>query len=64
VQIPQDGGVVVAVATPFDKRLTEINSELARTTLVYGDEKAQSMGLAKNGAAEKLDAPAAAARVA
>ena len=64
VQIPQDGGVVVAVATPFDKRLTEINSELARTTLVYGDEKAQSMGLAKNGAAEKLDAPAAASRVA
>jgi Mg-chelatase subunit ChlD len=64
VQIAQDGGVAVAIATPFDKRLTEINAELARTTLVFGDEHTQSMGLAKNGAAEKLDAPAAAARAA
>jgi Mg-chelatase subunit ChlD len=64
VQIAQNGGVVVAIATPFDKRLTEINGELAKTTLVYGDARTQTMNLAKNAAAEKLDAPAAAARAA
>ena len=36
VNIKQDGGVVATVATPFDKRLGEINTELSRTTLVYG----------------------------
>src|SRR6516162_3936978 len=36
IQIEQNGGVV-AVATPFDKRLGEINDELARSTLVYGN---------------------------
>src|SRR5262249_35205344 len=42
VQIPQDGGVKQVVATPFDKRLAEINREMAETTLVYGgkDKKA------------------------
>src|SRR6516225_3312130 len=34
VAIQQDGGVV-AVATPFDKRLGEINDELAKKTLVF-----------------------------
>jgi hypothetical protein len=33
--IPQAGGVV-AVATPFDKELGELNAKLARTTVVYG----------------------------
>src|SRR5258707_1717812 len=33
VGIQQDGGVVAAVATPFDNRLGEINTELSRTTL-------------------------------
>jgi hypothetical protein len=33
--IPQDGGVV-AVATPFDAKLAELNGELTRTALVYG----------------------------
>jgi Mg-chelatase subunit ChlD len=64
VQIAQNGGVVVAIATPFDKRLTEINGELAKTTLVYGDRYEQMLGLTKNAAAEMLDAPAAAARAA
>ena len=64
VQIPQNGGVVVAIATPFDKRLTEINGELAKTTLVFGDRREQTLGLAKNAAAERLDAPAAASRAA
>jgi Mg-chelatase subunit ChlD len=64
VQIAQSGGVVPVVATPFDRRLSEINGELARTTLVFGDRGMQAAGLAKNSAAERLDAPAAAARVA
>jgi len=33
--IPQSGGVV-AVATPFDDRLSKLNSELAGTTLAFG----------------------------
>src|SRR5262249_45388493 len=53
VQIAQDGGVV-AVATPYDKRLTEINSELAKTTLTYGDKRKQMEGEAKKEAALAL----------
>src|SRR5262249_17112333 len=34
--IPQSGGVV-AVATPYDKDLGELNAKLARSTLVFGD---------------------------
>jgi Mg-chelatase subunit ChlD len=64
VQIPQDGGVRQVVSTPHDKRLAEINTELARSTLVYGKEADQARGLAKNKDAEKLDAPAAAERAA
>jgi hypothetical protein len=36
--IPQGGGATT-ISTPFDKRLGEINSELARTTLVFGDPR-------------------------
>jgi Mg-chelatase subunit ChlD len=64
VQIPQDGGVKTVVATPFDKRLSEINGALATSTLVYGRAEEQARGLAKNKDAAKLDAPAAAERVA
>jgi len=56
VGIQQDGGVV-AVATPFDKRLGEINDELARSTLVYGDRRKQAEDKEKVEAATKL-APA------
>lgn len=62
VQIPQDGGVKQVVTTPFDKRLGEINGDLARTTLVYGNADEQARGDAKNKEAEKLPAPAAAER--
>lgn len=61
VQIPQDGGVV-AIATPFDKRLAEINGEMARTTLVYGRAEKQNADRAKAAEAEALPAGAAAAR--
>jgi Mg-chelatase subunit ChlD len=60
-QIAQTGGVV-AVATPFDKELAEINSELAKTTLVYGGRRMKEAGEAKREAARALPAPAAADR--
>lgn len=61
VQIAQDGGVQV-VATPYDKRLGEINAEMARTTVVYGDEKKQTESLFRARAAAELPAAAAADR--
>jgi Mg-chelatase subunit ChlD len=64
VAIGQDGGQVVTIKTPFDKRLSEINAETAKTTLVFGDRAQQLDGLKKNLDAEKLDAPAAAERAA
>ena len=60
-QIAQTGGVV-AVATPFDKELAEINTELAKTTLVYGRREMKERGAAKLEAAKALPAPAAADR--
>src|SRR5205823_9939729 len=44
VQIAQDGGVTPVVATPFDRRLAEINGELARTTLAYGGGESKGEG--------------------
>jgi Mg-chelatase subunit ChlD len=57
VGIQQDGGVV-AVATPHDKRLAEINDELAKSTLVYGSRRKQAEDKGKAEAALEL-APAA-----
>lgn len=62
VQIQQDGGVV-AVETPFDKRLGEINGELVRTTVVYGDAKTRAIAKDKAETTATLPAPAAADRV-
>jgi Mg-chelatase subunit ChlD len=59
VQIAQDGGAV-AVATPFDKRLAEINGELTTTTLVYGKREERERGESLKRASLGL-APAAAA---
>jgi hypothetical protein len=59
--IPQEGGVV-AVATPFDKRLGEINRELARTTLVYGLGAMRDAGVAKAEEAARLPESSAAER--
>lgn len=61
VGIQQDGGVV-AVATPFDKRLGEINDELAKKTLVFGDRRKQDADKEKAAEATKLPAPAKADR--
>jgi Mg-chelatase subunit ChlD len=63
VRIPQDGGMV-AVATPFDKDLAAINTELARSTLVFGSAEQQRLDQHKNGEALGLDPSSAASRVA
>lgn len=63
VQIDQQGGPVVTVATPYDKELGEINRELNRSTLVYGAPKAQSLARGKLATSEAaLPAGAAADR--
>jgi hypothetical protein len=60
--IPQDGGVKVAVTTPYDVRLARINSELATSTLVYGGATMRAKGEAKKDEARALSGPAAADR--
>jgi hypothetical protein len=64
VQIDQRGGPVVTIATPFDKDLAQINTELARSTLVYGRGAKKAKGAASRKAAESLPAPVAADRAA
>jgi len=64
VKIPQDGGVNVAVATPYDKRLGEINLELTNSTLVYGDRGKKDADLRKVAEATALPAGPAADRAA
>src|SRR5262249_25649015 len=58
VQIEQDGGVMPVVATPFDRRLGEINTELARTTLTYGRGGERAEAEMKKGEARDLAAKA------
>jgi Mg-chelatase subunit ChlD len=60
VQIDAKGGPIVAVATPFDADLAKINTEISRTTLVYGTRELQAAGEAKKTTNLAL-APAAAA---
>ena len=42
VQIDQQGGPIVTVATPYDKDLGDINRELTKGTLVYGAPMTQA----------------------
>src|SRR5262249_45285961 len=62
VKIAQDGGVQPVVATPFDKRLAEINTDLARSTVVYGARERQQADQKKADDAAKLPMAEAAAR--
>ena len=67
--IPQDGGVTVAVATPFDDELKKLATELDGTYLEYGakdfrDEKKAVRARASSLAAESAPAPVAADRAA
>ncbi len=52
------------VATPFDKRLAEINREMADTTLVYGDKGKKDGDFKKVEEAKALPAAPAADRAA
>jgi len=61
VAIPQDGGVV-AVATPFDARLAEINTAMARSIVVFGTAEKRERDLRKADDAAKLPAAPAADR--
>jgi Mg-chelatase subunit ChlD len=62
VNIAQDGGTVAAIPTEYDQRLAEINTELARTTLTYGDRRRQDADNAKKDEAARLPMSAAAER--
>jgi len=62
VQIAQDGGVKQVVVTPFDKDLAEINSELTRSTLVFGSKDRQEADKGKKADSLTLAPEAAAAR--
>ncbi len=59
-QIAQDGGVV-AIATPFDKDLAELNGKLLKTNVCYGSAKDQIAGQMKNASAAALPAAGGAA---
>lgn len=58
-RIAQDGGVV-AVATPFDARLQQLNNELSSTVLSWGDEGAKYNARVKLGNRMAMSASAAA----
>jgi hypothetical protein len=62
VAIPADGGAVKVVETPFDKDLTEINAELAKSTVVYGSRQMQLDSKDKADKAAKLPEAEAAPR--
>jgi hypothetical protein len=64
VQIDQGGGPVVTIATPFDKDLAAINTELARSTLTYGRSAKKAKGAASRDTALRLPAAEAADRAA
>jgi hypothetical protein len=64
VMIAADGGVQPVVQTPFDKRLAEINGEIAKTTVVFGKAEQQAAAQKLADGAGALPAPAAAERAA
>ena len=61
--IAQSGGMV-AIATPMDKELAELNRKIGTTLVAYGDERTRSLVRTKQVAAETASAPAVADRLA
>jgi chlorite dismutase len=57
--IPQDGGRVVIVVTPFDERIREIQIRLNKTVIPYGSRVEQSRAVSKTRQYEAEAAPAA-----
>ena len=64
VQIDQNGGPIVATATPFDADLAKINIDLNKTQLMFGHKAAQDDGKSKLTASAALPAAAQADRAA
>jgi hypothetical protein len=64
VAIPQSGGVVAAVATPFDEKLAQLNKDLTRTVLVWGAKAQREADAKKNAESLELRTEAAAGRIA
>lgn len=64
VQIDAHGGPIVAVATPFDADLAKLNTELAKSTVVYGSQVRQAETKALAASAGALKGEAAAERAA
>jgi Mg-chelatase subunit ChlD len=62
VQIGQSGGPILAIATPFDKELAEINGEISKNTLVFGRPEAQATARFNAASGAKLKGGAAADR--
>jgi Mg-chelatase subunit ChlD len=63
VQIDQQGGPVVVVATPFDEKLGKINAELANSTLGFGDARQQAWAAQANATNAALPSSRAADRI-
>jgi Mg-chelatase subunit ChlD len=61
--IPQSGNMV-AVATPMDGRLAELNRKVGTTLVAYGSAPERRVVMAKQAASEMAAAPAAADRLA
>jgi hypothetical protein len=63
VAIAQDGGVKV-VSTPFDAKLADLNRELTKTVLVYGDKEQKEADADKSRRALSLTTEMASSRIA
>jgi len=63
VQLEQSGGMV-AIATPVDAQLAELNAQLGLTIVPFGDRRERESALAKQSAAEAAPASVAADRLA
>lgn len=61
--IPQEGGIA-AIATPYDRKLGELNRSLGTTLVAYGLEPARRAVLAKQAASESAPAAVTADRLA
>ena len=58
--IPQDGGRVIIIVTPYDDRIRVIQIELNKTVIPYGSKMSQEKVSAQTRMYETADAPAAA----
>jgi Mg-chelatase subunit ChlD len=56
-------GNMVAIATPMDAEISELNKAIGRTLIAYGAERERRVVIAKQAAAEAASAPASADRL-